>query len=80
MATVMLRDLSEELYSRVKRAAELERRSVPAEIASLIERALPAVELSAKRLDILNSLDMEWISEPELPGDSAELLREDRDR
>ena len=80
MAIIVLRDLSDDLYRRLKRAAEIERRSVPAEIICLIERVLPMVELSSKRVEILDSLNAEWVTEAQLPTDSIELLREDRSR
>jgi antitoxin FitA len=76
MPNVLIRDLDEELLNRLKKAAEENRRSVQAEIHSILEHA-----------DVLNRARTRRISAKWLrrlagttQSDSAELIREDRER
>jgi plasmid stability protein len=79
MATVLLRNLSEDFHLRLKEMAKLDKRSVPAEVASLLE---DAAEKEARRVAMrqaLAELDENRRNTPRQPVDSLTLLRESRD-
>jgi plasmid stability protein len=81
MATIMLRDIPDELMEEIKKAAALERRSVPAEVLHLTEigvrKALLQQRPNAEVVEIMRKrlLDM-----PRIPVSSTELIAEDRQR
>jgi plasmid stability protein len=76
MPNVLIRDLDEELLTRLKKAAEENGRSLQAEIHAILKRAdmvsrVATIRLSEKWLRRLAGTKQ---------SDSAELIREDRER
>jgi len=76
MPNVLIRDLDEELLDRLKKAAAENGRSLQAEIHAILQRADMLTLAQTRRLSD------KWLRR--LAGtkqsDSAELIREDRDR
>jgi len=76
MPNVLIRDLDEELLARLKKAAEKNGRSLQAEIHEILERADTFSRARTRRISD------KWLRR--LAGtkqsDSAELIREDRER
>ncbi len=81
MATVMLRDIPDDLMTQIKQAAALERRSVPAEILHLTEVGVRKTLLQQRNQDeLIESMRGDLKDTPRLPVTAAELLDEDRQR
>jgi plasmid stability protein len=83
MATLLVRDLPDDLLERFKRLAKQHHRSVPAEAVALIEQAVREEERREERQAALARLAERRAHIPlAAPGtpDSLTLLREDRDR
>ena len=80
MAILHVRNVPEELYARLKRRAESQRRSLSAEAIILLERAMEEAERTSGAT--LTSIRQRRSFDPALAGapDSTALLRQDRDR
>ena len=80
MAILHVRNVPEELYARLKRRAESQRRSLSAEAITLLERAMEEVERTSGAT--LTSIRQRRSFDPALAGapDSTVLLRQDRDQ
>ena len=80
MAILHVRNVPEELYARLKRRADSERRSLSAEAIMLLEWAMEEVERTSEAT--LASIRQRRSFDPALAGapDSTALLRQDRDR
>ena len=80
MSILHVRNVPEELYARLKRRAELQRRSLGAEVLTLLEWAVEEAERAPG--DTLSSIRLRRFFNPADAGapDSTELLRADRER
>jgi plasmid stability protein len=77
MAQVLVRELSDQVVKRLKKRAKEHGRSLQAEVKTILEEAVPDYEQAWKRIatlrDTLKRSDKTF-------SDSADLIREDRDR
>ena len=80
MAILHVRNVPEELYARLKRRADSQRRSLSAEVITLLEWATEEVERTSEAT--LASIRQRRSFNPALAGapHSTTLLRQDRDR
>ena len=80
MPILHVRNVPEPLYERIRACAESSRRSISAEVISLLERALE--EPACRQFEILAGLRRRRSFRPANVGapDSTSLLREDRGR
>ena len=80
MAILHVRNVPEELYARLKRRADSQRRSLSAEAITLLEWAIEEAERTSGAT--LASIRQRRSFDPALAGapDSTALLRQDRDR
>lgn len=79
MSILHVRNVPEELYTRLKESAEMQHRSLSAEVIALLEWALAGTERSSRALW---SIRRRRFYSPTAAGapDSTRLLREDRSR
>lgn len=80
MSTLHVRNVPDELYERLQERARAQRRSLSAEVVTLLDWAVTALERTPQ--DTLASIRSRRFYEPAGAGapDSTMLLREDRDR
>lgn len=80
MSILHVRNVPQELYERIKQRAAMQRRSISAEVITLLEWAIEQAEVSPKAT--LSSIRQRRFFSPALAGapDSSQLLRQDRDR
>jgi plasmid stability protein len=80
MSILHVRNVPEELHSRLKESAEAQHRSLSAEVIALLEWALAGTERSSRAA--LRSIRRRRFYSPAAAGapDSTQLLREDRSR
>jgi plasmid stability protein len=80
MPILHVRGVPDELYTRLKDRAETQRRSLSAEVITLLEWAVSETERSSEAA--LTSIRRRRFFEPAAAGapDSTTLLRRDRDR
>ncbi|MEQ9310174.1 MAG: hypothetical protein RLN90_12035 [Balneolaceae bacterium] len=78
MPNVLIRNIDEETLDRLKLKAEKNNRSLQGELLEILrESAIPKVE---EARNMVNDLLVEYREEGRIFSDSAEDLREDRDR
>ena len=80
MSILHVRNVPDELYTRLQQRAETQRRSLSAEVILLLDWALEQVERTPE--DVLASIRRRRFFDPIAAGapESTLLLREDRDR
>ena len=80
MAVLHVRNVPDVLYERLRRRAEAQRRSLSAEVITLLGRALEAEEESAQ--DTLAAIRCRRFFRPVEAGapDSTTMVRQDRER
>ena len=80
MAILHVRNVPEELYARLQRRAEIQRRSLSSEVITLLEWAVEEAERTSEAT--LASIRQRRHFNPSAAGapDSTSLLRQDRDR
>jgi plasmid stability protein len=80
MSILHVRNVPDELYAQLQRRAETQRRSLSAEVISLLDWALKEVDRAS--VTTLSSIRSRRFFEPASVGapDSTTLLREDRGR
>ena len=80
MAILHVRNVPEDLYSRLQRRAEMQRRSLSSEVITLLEWAVEEADRTSEAT--LASIRQRRSFSPEATGapDSTTLLRQDRDR
>lgn len=79
MATLQIRDFPDDLYDKLKKEAENERRSISQQTIVLLEKALNNtvnIERRRKAIDELKKLDLKFSSS----FDITKSIREDRKR
>ena len=79
MAILHVRNVPDDLYERLKKRAAAERRSVSAEVISMLERQLPAKRPLAEVLAEIDRINQLYPLPPNMP-DVTELLREDHEQ
>lgn len=81
MATIMLRDIPEDLMEDIKQAAALERRSVPAEVLHLTEIGVrKTLLLRRDHVRAVENLRKRLADKPRFSVSSTELIDKDRQR
>jgi plasmid stability protein len=83
MATLYVENVPEDLYEALRKRARVQRRSIAAEVLSLLERNIPTEkELEARREAFrkLKSLRFTKSSPDASLPSSEEMIREDRER
>jgi len=79
MATLHVRGVPDELYERVRKLAQIRRRSLTVEIVYLLEQALADEALRQEQNDLLDAIGQHLYTPP-AEMDSLAMLREDRER
>ena len=77
MARVFVQQLNDKVVARLKKRAREHGRSLQSEIKMILEEAVPDYERAWKRID---SLRLRLKRSGRKFGNSADLIREDRDR
>lgn len=77
MAQVLVRQLSDQVVNRLKKRAKEHGRSLQAEVKTILEEAVPDYEQAWKRIQMLRD---KLKRSGKAFSDSADLIREDRDR
>lgn len=77
MAQVLVRQLDEKVVDRLKKRAREHGRSLQSEVKTILEDAVPDYERAWKRID---SLRLRLKRSGRKFSNSADLIREDRDR
>lgn len=80
MATLHVRNIPDDLYQTIQALASREHRSLGAEVAFLLERALEQEALRDRRMDALERITRRRSFNKPGGVDSLTLLREDRAR
>jgi plasmid stability protein len=83
MPVVYVRGIPDKLYNRLKERAEKERRSLSAEVITLMDKALSGGDDVEQQMAVLERLTAIRRSTPPVimgVDDSVTLIREDRDR
>lgn len=79
MASITIRDIPDELLSRVKQMAMEDRRSINAEVIEVLDKAVQQHHLKAQRLGALEEIARIRKSQPlSHEGDTLAILREGR--
>jgi plasmid stability protein len=77
MAQVLVRQLNDKVVDRLKKRAKEHGRSLQSEVKTILEDAVPDYERAWKRID---SLRLSLKRSSRKFSNSADLIREDRDR
>lgn len=77
MAQVLVRQLNDKVVDRLKKRAKEHGRSLQSEVKTILEEAVPDYERAWKRID---SFRVKLKRSGRKFGNSADLIREDRDR
>jgi len=80
MPDVLIRNMPDDIYNKLKERAARDRRSVPAENIHLLEQLFEQEDLRAQHRKAMESIIERTKEKKPLPVDSLTLLREDRDR
>ena len=79
MAQILVRGLDDALVARLKERAKLNHRSLQGEVKAILEETAP-MATKAEALAIVDKWQRYWEEKGKTFSDSAELIREDRDR
>ncbi len=80
MAQIIVRRLSDELVRRLKIRAKSHQRSLEAEVRSILEASSEEDDEAAREAAFQFAAEMRRRTAGRITGDSADLIREDRDR
>jgi plasmid stability protein len=83
MPTLYVENVPADLYSALRARAKLNRRSIAAEVLSLLEANVPTEKELRRRRDVVRKLMNLRSSVPPVPGTfptAEEMIREDRER
>jgi plasmid stability protein len=83
MATLYVENVPDEIYKALRKRARANRKSIAAEVISLLERHIPTEEELKRRSKAFEGLARLRAMEPLSPGpfpSAEEMIREDRDR
>lgn len=79
MAQILVRGLDDALVARLKERAKQNHRSLQGEVKAILEREAPRAT-QKEALAIADKWHKYWKSQGKTFSDSADLIREDRDR
>jgi plasmid stability protein len=83
MATLYVENVPDEIYKALRKRAKANRRSIAAEVISLLERNIPTAEELKRRQQFYDRLAELRARPPLTPGpfpSAEEMIREDRER
>jgi plasmid stability protein len=83
MATLYVENVPEEIYKALRKRAKANRKSIAAEVISLLERNIPTAEELKRRQQFYDRLAELRARPPVTPGpfpSAEEMIREDRER
>jgi plasmid stability protein len=83
MATLYVENIPDELYKALRERARRHRKSIAAEILTLLQENIPTADELKKRRKIFKQLERLRAAAPPAPGPlptSEEMQREDRER
>jgi plasmid stability protein len=83
MATLYVENVPEDLYEALRKRAKSQRRSIAAEVLSLLEQNIPTQKSLKTRREFLRKLEQLRHMPSPAPGpfpSSEEMIREDRER
>jgi plasmid stability protein len=80
MATLHVRSVPDELHERLRELARSSRRSLSAQVVTLLSQAIAAHEAASRQAQLLTEIRRRRFHPPPTAPDSTELLREDRQR
>ena len=80
MPDLLIRNMPQRIYEKLKERAERERRSVPAENVHILEQLFEKEDAHEQHQRAMQSIIERMKQKTRLPTDSLTLLREDRDR
>ena len=80
MASLMVRNIPEELYVKFKRLADQEHRSLNAEMIAVMDRVTREDEIQRQRLIAWESITRRLEEKQPLGCDVVQMIREDRER
>lgn len=80
MATLHVRGVPDELYQRLQELASVSRRSLSAQVVTLLDEALQTEQLRQRQRELLAGIHRRRFVPPAEAPSSLDLLREDRDR
>ena len=80
MPTLHVRSVPEDLYNQLRSLAQVKQRSLSAQVVAMLERALEAEAQQQQQARLLDTIHRRRFMPPAAAPDSAELLREDRQR
>lgn len=80
MQTLHVRSVPDELYERLRSLAQVEQRSLSAQVIHLLDRALQEEAQRQDQAQILAEIRRRRFTPPTPAPDSVEMLREDRNR
>jgi plasmid stability protein len=83
MATLYVENVPDDLYEALRNRAKSQRRSIAAEVLSLLEQFIPTERELKRRREVTRKLDQlrftSRLSDESFPA-SEEMIREDRER
>jgi plasmid stability protein len=83
MATLYVENVPDDLYEALRKRARSQRRSIAAEVLTLLEESIPTERVLKRRREATRKLDQlrftSRVSDKALPS-SEEMIREDRER
>jgi plasmid stability protein len=83
MATLYVENVPDDLYEALRNRARSQRRSIAAEVLSLLEQFIPTEKELKRRREVTRKLDQlcftSRVSDESFPS-SEEMIREDRER
>lgn len=80
MNTLHVRSVPDDLYQRIQALANQKKRSLTAQVITLLEQAVSDEEQRTKHAEVLKSIQRRRFKLPKNAPSSLELLHEDRDR
>lgn len=80
MNTLHVRSVPDDLYQRIQVMANAKKRSLSAQVITLLSQAIELEERRMKQAKVLNSIQRRRFKAPKNAPSSLDLLREDRKR
>lgn len=80
MQTLHVRSVPNELYERLRTLAQIQQRSLSAQVVVLLDRAVQEEEARLAQADLLETIRRRRFTPPAEAPDAVTLLRQDRER